>query len=64
MQSVSSHLLGDEKLLVNPRAWAIHVIHLIMTQPKETIVAPCHQREQPNYARGREHGSALAMNVA
>jgi hypothetical protein len=42
MQSVSSHLLGYEKLLVIPRSWAVHVIHLIVTQLKKAIVAPCH----------------------
>jgi hypothetical protein len=40
MQSVSSHLLGYEKLLVTPRSWAIHVIHLIMTQLKKRLWHP------------------------
>jgi hypothetical protein len=36
LQSVSSHLLGYEESLVIPRSWAIHVIHLIVTQLKES----------------------------
>lgn len=29
------------------------MIHLIVTQLKKTIVAPCQQRKQPNYAQCR-----------
>jgi hypothetical protein len=49
LQSVSSHLFGYAKVLAIARSWAIHVIHLIVKPLENPIVAPCHQRKQPNY---------------